>query len=461
MAENVILAETTLEASFPNDYYGGVYTSYINPSPFILTIGEKYTVEWDGETFECEAQDGSALVEGAVFIGNANLFGLSGENEPFIIGGTLDAGGTCNFLCLTDTEETVHTVAIYQIVADSEPEEPSEVGILLKDINGNEVVYPNDEKVMFDTADGGTQIFSKGEAVEGVEIALDFSGGDMTINAPEGALVKSAIIPKPADLIGANIVKGASIAGVDGERTIFSLEERTIDGDNDLTFAAGDFVVEPTSEDNAISKVTITKPSALVPENIKLGVSIAGVEGQLIGDGEEVTVALDMADGDMVIEPSEGKMLSAVTVQKPETLIPENIAEGVDIAGIIGTLAASNGGGSAVILGGTVSGVANGVTITHNLGVVPQIIVCYTNRISSGYCFLYLYVDSDVADSIGLTISSLCASRTSSGASVVAGNLSIYKYFSSITDTSFVVGSSNTKMYAGQTYNWFAVGGLT
>ena len=36
-------------------------------------------------------------------------------------------------------------------------------------------------------------------------------------------------------------------------------------------------------------------------------------------------------------------LLGKVTVTKPETLAPENIAEGIDIAGIVGTLAAGGG----------------------------------------------------------------------------------------------------------------------
>ena len=87
---------------------------------------------------------------------------------------------------------------------------------VLKDINGNEATYYRD-KILVDTAEGGTQIFSEGDAVEGVEIAPDFSGGDMTVNAPEGMLVKSVIILKPENLKPENIKKDVEIAGVVGE----------------------------------------------------------------------------------------------------------------------------------------------------------------------------------------------------------------------------------------------------
>ena len=61
---------------------------------------------------------------------------------------------------------------------------------------------------------------------------------------------------------------------------------------------------------------------------------------------EETTVTLNLSAGDQVVTPSgEDKAFSQVTIRKPETLIPGNIAQGVDIAGVVGTLT-SGGGGS-------------------------------------------------------------------------------------------------------------------
>lgn len=147
-------------------------------------------------------------------------------------------------------------------------------GIVLKDRNGNNVAYYGIETVTFDTTtEGKQQTFTKG-IKEDKTVALDM--------------------------------------------------------------AAGDLVVEPDA-DKLFGKVTVTKPETLTPENIRNGVEIGGILGTLIGDTEEQTLALAMADGDMVIEPSEaGKVLSKVTIQKPETLVPENIAEGVNIGGLAG-----------------------------------------------------------------------------------------------------------------------------
>lgn len=173
--ETDILAEQTF-ASTLDDTYG--YCHYIFDVPFEVVCGETYSVMWGTDIYECEALDASALLDDALFIGNAASFGLAGNDEPFLIGFVAD---DIVIVCLTDTAETAHTVRIFQKVRS---------------------------------------------------------------------------------------------------------------------------------------------------------------------DAEKVTVALSMADGDQVIVPSEnGKVLTKVTVTKPDTLLPENIAEGIDIAGIIGTFAGGGGGG--------------------------------------------------------------------------------------------------------------------
>lgn len=60
---------------------------------------------------------------------------------------------------------------------------------------------------------------------------------------------------------------------------------------------------------------------------------------------EEKTVALDMGGGDQVVEPSEGKTMSKLTVEKPVTLTAENIKAGINIGGVDGTYLGSGGSG--------------------------------------------------------------------------------------------------------------------
>lgn len=83
---------------------------------YSLTVGETYRVVWDTETYICVAQDVSGFIPGAVAVGNCAGLGLSGNNEPFIIG---VANGGAMYISTTDTVAgNEHSVRIYQKVED-------------------------------------------------------------------------------------------------------------------------------------------------------------------------------------------------------------------------------------------------------------------------------------------------------------------------------------------------------
>ncbi|MBR2906808.1 MAG: hypothetical protein IKC26_02030 [Clostridia bacterium] len=54
-------------------------------------------------------------------------------------------------------------------------------------------------------------------------------------------------------------------------------------------------------------------------------------------ESESIAVDLHMKNGDQVITPSAGKVLDKATVKKPATFQPENIKKGVTIAGVVGS----------------------------------------------------------------------------------------------------------------------------
>lgn len=60
---------------------------------------------------------------------------------------------------------------------------------------------------------------------------------------------------------------------------------------------------------------------------------------------ENMPFVVDFSEGDQFIEAPEGYAVKSAVVKKPENLVAENIAEGVDIAGITGTLAGGGSGG--------------------------------------------------------------------------------------------------------------------
>lgn len=53
---------------------------------------------------------------------------------------------------------------------------------------------------------------------------------------------------------------------------------------------------------------------------------------------QEKTVDLDMANGNQVITPDDGYLLTKGTVVKPDTLVPANIKKGVNIGGVVGDM---------------------------------------------------------------------------------------------------------------------------
>lgn len=240
--------------------------------------------------------------------------------------------------------------------------------------------------------------------------------------------------------------------------------------------ALTDYVIMPGSDYQALcdkirektGKTGILKSGDLVTEVEEVANSSGGASG------EEVTVPLDMTDGDMVIEPSEGKLLSSVTVEKPDTLIPENIAEGVDIAGIIGTLVAGGGGSKVVMATGRVSGSISGnVKVTHNLGVIPDVIFVQAESTTTSSSYKYVRhacgISSAFRDAIGATSTGRssvfgCCSTLQSTYECYKSSWTIeatYTIINSATDTTFYLGDSANGYRSQGYYNWYAIGGLT
>lgn len=57
---------------------------FISSTPAIV-VGETYTVVWNGTEYQCVAQDLSALVAGAVGLGNLAEMGFTPTGEPFVV----------------------------------------------------------------------------------------------------------------------------------------------------------------------------------------------------------------------------------------------------------------------------------------------------------------------------------------------------------------------------------------
>lgn len=187
--------------------------------------------------------------------------------------------------------------------------------IVLKNIDDTVTTYTDIETLTVDTEDGGTQVFSAGEAVDDVEISLDFKNGDQRVSATEGYLVKSAIIRKPEELVPQNIAKGRTIAGIEGDYEGEAIENVEIT----LDFRNGDQTVN--AQGKLIKSATILKPADLLPENIVKDKEIGGIKGIYEVAPTEIE-PLTITENGTYTAP-DGKAYSPIIVNVPSSGVTE------------------------------------------------------------------------------------------------------------------------------------------
>ena len=190
----------------------------------------------------------------------------------------------------------------------------------------------------------GTLSPAKTEQAKTVDLAM--ASGNQVVSPDSGKVLSGVTITKPATLVASNIKKGVTIGGVAGSLSPAKPEQSK---DVGLDMASGSQVVEPDTG-KVLSSVTIYKPSTMTADNIRKGVNIGGVVGSYAPafTTETKTVDLAMGSGNQVISKSSGKDgMTQVTITKPSTMLPANIKKGVNIGGVTGTYEGeSSGGGS-------------------------------------------------------------------------------------------------------------------
>ena len=183
----------------------------------------------------------------------------------------------------------------------------------------------------------GTLSPAKTEQAKTVDLAM--ASGNQVVSPDSGKVLSGVTITKPATLVASNIKKGVTIGGVAGSLSPAKPEQSK---DVGLDMASGSQVVEPDTG-KVLSSVTIYKPSTMTADNIRKGINIGGVVGSYdpTFTTETKTVDLAMGSGNQVISKSSGKDgMTQVTITKPSTMLPANIKKGVNIGGVVGSLEA-------------------------------------------------------------------------------------------------------------------------
>ena len=146
---------------------------------------------------------------------------------------------------------------------------------------------------------------------KGVKVNYVLQNGEYIVGGDVAPVVKGLIIDKNGTYNAKDSeVDGFNIVTVNVQPT---LQEKSITVNG---------VVTPDDGFQGLSKVTVDVPATPV---------------------EEKTVTLDLAAGNQVITPTAGKNISKVTITKPAELLPENIKKGITIAGVVGTYEAAVG----------------------------------------------------------------------------------------------------------------------
>ena len=198
----------------------------------------------------------------------------------------------------------------------------------------------------------------------------------------------------------------------------------------------------------------------------------------------EKTVELDFSDGDMEVTPGKGELFEKVNIPVPAGLMPEHIPEGMTIAGIVGTMVAA-GGANVVYASGELTGVATAdYVVTHNLGVVPDMIVIYTagsSAISANNTVRFHFGFSKAfAELVGKAIThyTLKVKKYTTNVYYISQDYGtpdtwIMGYIDSTSGMYIPVYGANAETFtltnttaggaldSALTYNWVAIGGIT
>lgn len=271
--------------------------------------------------------------------------------------------------------------------------------IVLKDRNGNDITYPGINSIKVRTTNGDKSTFVHGEMVEKT-VDPDFSKGNIEITAAANTFISKVTIEKPKDLLPENIREGEEIGGIVGSAFVVDVVKTAVFEEQEVALTMLEGIPMPFVQMNTDATLAVGETytvtwngteyvcvaaevdglvlfgNAMVTGGEDDGVPFAcqfvsseltGGDAQLIimsmydttdvtytvgisqktrEDVETAEVELALADGDQEVTPSTSdKVLTKVTIKKPESLVPENIAKDVEIAGVVGTMAAGGGAG--------------------------------------------------------------------------------------------------------------------
>lgn len=233
---------------------------------------------------------------------------------------------------------------IYGVVGELEMLDTSDATANPEDILEGKTAYVNGEKLV------GTHICESGGdtpvdpddpdeprdvVLEDIEVTPD--GSRQVIQPDDGVDgFSSVVINEEENLTPENIVRDVTIYGVTGTADTLSdayLQEKQV------TPTAEAVEIVPDEKFAGLSKVTVLGDAQLKGENIKSGVTIFGVSGELTTFDKPLTetTVTPTAKQQVLVPDTQHSGFSKITVVGDDNLIPANIRKGVTVFGVVGT----------------------------------------------------------------------------------------------------------------------------
>lgn len=440
----------------------GMWACELEGNPFKIADGINYVIEFDGTQYHLTSFKMQVPDSNVIAVGNGAIFGEEyAQDVPFLFACDEEQNATA-VGAFMDGE--THDIAVYQQKTIVENKE-----ITFTKDDTDTTAYSEEEGNAFQLQDGMSYIvqfddveytltsfiFSQSESVNYICLGNgSFVGLEQTTESP------FLIFFAPAEIVGNETGATAILTTLEGTMHTISIYRDDGTGAGEPEEPQG-IILRNYHGENVIHEGIET----LSVDNTDGDISVF-TRGIAVHD---VPISLDFSSGDQTITAEDGYLVKSAIIKKPETLVEENIADGINIGGIIGTH--QGGGGSAMNIvqkSGSYTATASGAnTITHDLGILPDIIYIM-NR--NGYS-----ASNDLAFVVA-TCKELAAGATTENSTIWANSNSLYGIGSHAdiyaqkdetaglvcraTTKTFQVGGNYCKFQIGEDYEWVAIGGI-
>lgn len=445
----------------------GAYTATVEKA-WSLIEGASYQMIVNGASYDLAvAYDITSLIGmSMIAVGNLSILELPGNDAPCIVGD----GGTYNMFLLTEIPSGDYTFSVSQVIEDDPTYDFIDIKNSLFIGNPlNNFIYDTNYQCYGTTVENPGFVLVSGRTYK---VVWD------DVEKPFIATAYNATLPGIGDLVA---IGNGSAFGYPGNNEPFVLSTNSerayflvLNGDtaSSHTVAISYAIADVVLLDRRGVRTVYPGVTTLEVDTADGGTR-EFVDSETLPEAvEDMPIGLNFrnVDSQKIIAPA-GIVAKSAIIQKPVNLRPEYIAEGVNIAGIIGTLI--GGGGDIVsytVMTADVDTTDGHIhTLYHDLGRTPDIAFIYHppqyEQVPSDKYWFAIGL-STAAINAGISFPPNMGIYQSSDGHIYSDD---YSYGIDITDTSYPIHSANAESISIRTgrlspshwYKIFLIAGLT